>query len=96
MFGGQIEGHFFNDLVAFDLNALQIPGNQWEVLIKNTADGGPQQGPVPLARTNHTIVQWNDKLYLCVAAFSHLLYSNLSKYTLLLELLTPFLQVRRH
>lgn len=64
IFGGQVEGHFFNDLVAFDLNALQQPSNRWEILIQNTADGGPPQGQVPAARTNHTIVTFNDRLYL--------------------------------
>ncbi|OJD33926.1 cell polarity protein [Diplodia corticola] len=64
IFGGQVEGFFFNDLVAFDLNALQVPNNRWEVLIPNSADGGPAPGHVPPARTNHSIVNWNDKLYL--------------------------------
>ncbi|EKG11744.1 Kelch repeat type 1 [Macrophomina phaseolina MS6] len=64
IFGGQVEGFFFNDLVAFDLNALQVPNNRWEVLIPNSSDGGPPPGQIPPARTNHTIVTWNDKLYL--------------------------------
>ena len=64
VFGGQVEGYFFNDLIAFDLNALQNAASHWEVLIKNTAEGGPQDGMVPPARTNHTIVTWNEKLYL--------------------------------
>ena len=64
MFGGQVEGHFFNDLIAFDLNALQAAGNRWEMLIKDSTDGGPPVGQVPPGRTNHTIVSWNDKLYL--------------------------------
>ncbi|KAK4995035.1 Negative regulator of mitotic exit [Elasticomyces elasticus] len=64
IFGGQVEGYFFNDLVAFDLNALQLASNRWEVLIQNTHDGGPPAGRVPPARTNHTMVTWNDRLYL--------------------------------
>ncbi|KAL8924824.1 MAG: hypothetical protein Q9172_002488 [Xanthocarpia lactea] len=64
VFGGQVEGYFFNDLVAFDLNALQNANTRWEMLIPNSADGGPPEGQVPPARTNHTIVSWNDKLYL--------------------------------
>ncbi|KAL2810398.1 hypothetical protein BJX63DRAFT_319081 [Aspergillus granulosus] len=64
VFGGQVEGYFFNDLVAFDLNQLQNPGNKWEFLIKNSHEGGPQPGQIPPARTNHTIVSFNDKLYL--------------------------------
>lgn len=64
VFGGQVEGYFFNDLVAFDLNALQQATNRWEVLIQNTIDGGPPHGQIPPARTNHTMITWNDKLYL--------------------------------
>ncbi|KAL8767492.1 MAG: hypothetical protein Q9209_005999 [Squamulea sp. 1 TL-2023] len=64
VFGGQVEGYFFNDLVAFDLNALQNANSRWEMLIPNSADGGPPEGQVPPARTNHTIVSWNEKLYL--------------------------------
>lgn len=60
IFGGQVEGFFFNDLVAFDLNTLQVAGNRWEMLIQN---GGAGQ-LVPPARTNHTVVSWQDKLYL--------------------------------
>ena len=62
VFGGQVEGYFFNDLIAFDLNTLQIPSSTWEKLIPNTSD--TSEGQVPPARTNHTIVSWNDKLYL--------------------------------
>ncbi|PGH05056.1 hypothetical protein GX51_03154 [Blastomyces parvus] len=64
VFGGQVEGFFFNDLVAFDLNALQNPSNKWEFLIRNSHDGGPPPGKIPPARTNHSIVSYNDKLYL--------------------------------
>ncbi|KAL4808880.1 hypothetical protein BDV18DRAFT_133384 [Aspergillus unguis] len=64
VFGGQVEGYFFNDLVAFDLNQLQNPANKWEFLIQNSHEGGPPPGQIPPARTNHTIVSYNDKLYL--------------------------------
>jgi len=65
IFGGQVEGYFFNDLVAFDLNALQQANSRWEVLVPNNPDGKPVQGgQIPQARTNHTIVTWNDKLVL--------------------------------
>ncbi|KAL1971051.1 hypothetical protein VTN77DRAFT_2 [Rasamsonia byssochlamydoides] len=64
IFGGQVEGYFFNDLIAFDLNNLQNPSNRWEFLIRNSHEGGPPVGQVPAARTNHTIVSFNDKLYL--------------------------------
>lgn len=59
-----MEGFFFNDLIAFDLNQLQNPANKWEVLIPNSHEGGPPPGQIPPARTNHTIVSFNDKLFL--------------------------------
>ncbi|RDL36143.1 Kelch motif [Venustampulla echinocandica] len=64
VFGGQVEGYFMNDLVAFDLNQLQNPTNRWEILIRNTDDGGPPSGQTPPARTNHSVVAYNEKLYL--------------------------------
>jgi hypothetical protein len=64
VFGGQVDGFFFNDLVAFDLNALQSPTNKWEFLIRNSSDGGPPAGQIPPPRTNHTTISYNDKLYL--------------------------------
>ncbi|KAL2019582.1 hypothetical protein VTK56DRAFT_9479 [Thermocarpiscus australiensis] len=64
VFGGQVEGYFMNDLSAFDLNQLQMPNNRWEMLIPSSDNGGPPQGKVPPARTNHTVVTFNDKLYL--------------------------------
>ncbi|KAJ5174763.1 uncharacterized protein N7482_000640 [Penicillium canariense] len=64
VFGGQVEGFFFNDLVAFDLNQLQNPTNKWELLIQNSHEGGPPEGQIPPARTNHTLVSHNDKLLL--------------------------------
>ncbi len=60
-----MEGYFFNDLVAFDLNALQNPSNQWEFLMPNTGDMvGQPTGKVPPPRTNHTVISHNDQLYL--------------------------------
>ncbi|KIV82768.1 hypothetical protein PV11_04848 [Exophiala sideris] len=64
IFGGQVEGYFFNDLVAFDLNALQNPTNQWEFLIQNTEDAPHPKPKVPPPRTNHTVISYNDQLYL--------------------------------
>ncbi|KAJ5156071.1 hypothetical protein N7492_008874 [Penicillium capsulatum] len=64
VFGGQVEGFFFNDLIAFDLNQLQNPSNKWELLVQNSHEGGPPEGQIPPARTNHTIVNFNEKLYL--------------------------------
>jgi hypothetical protein len=67
IFGGQVEGFFFNDLVAFDLNSLQSSTSRWEVLLPNSKDNVSPQGRSPPARTNHSVVTWNDKLYLCVS-----------------------------
>jgi len=63
IFGGQVEGYFMNDLCAFDLNQLQVANNRWEMLIPNTEVAGSQ---VPSARTNHSMVTFNDKLFLWV------------------------------
>ncbi|CAO2657683.1 Nn.00g038090.m01.CDS01 [Neocucurbitaria sp. VM-36] len=64
IFGGQVEGFFFNDLVAFDLNSLQSSASRWEVLLPNSKEQTSPQGRSPPARTNHSVVTWNDKLYL--------------------------------
>ncbi|EAA36526.3 hypothetical protein GE21DRAFT_2107 [Neurospora crassa] len=64
VFGGQVEGYFMNDLAAFDLNQLQMPSNRWEMLIATTEPGTTPQGNVPPARTNHSMVTFNDKMYL--------------------------------
>ncbi|KAH7126888.1 hypothetical protein B0J11DRAFT_526702 [Dendryphion nanum] len=66
IFGGQVEGFFFNDLVAFDLNSLQSSTSRWEVLLPNSKEGSVSspQGRAPPPRTNHSVVTWNDKLYL--------------------------------
>lgn len=53
-----------NDLAAFDLNQLQMPSNRWEMLIATTEPGTTTQGNVPPARTNHSMVTFNDKMYL--------------------------------
>ncbi|KAK6522048.1 Negative regulator of mitotic exit [Arthrobotrys megalospora] len=60
VFGGQAEGTFFNDLMAFDLNTLQSNTSRWEMLVPNS-DGSPD---IPAKRTNHTVVSFGDKLYL--------------------------------
>ncbi|KAK0613111.1 hypothetical protein B0T17DRAFT_542852 [Bombardia bombarda] len=64
VFGGQVEGYFMNDLAAFDLNQLQMPNNQWELLIQNSDTASPSQGKIPPARTNHSMIAYNDKMYL--------------------------------
>ena len=53
-----------NDLVAFDLNQLQMPNNRWEFLIESSDTSGQTPANIPPARTNHSVVTYNDKLYL--------------------------------
>lgn len=53
-----------NDLSAFDLNQLQQPNNRWEILIQNSDSGGPPPGRIPPARTNHSVITYNEKMYL--------------------------------
>jgi hypothetical protein len=53
-----------NDLSAFDLNQLQMPNNRWEILFQNTDSNGASQGKSPPARTNHSMVTYNEKMYL--------------------------------
>lgn len=57
VFGGQVEGFFFNDLVAFDLNTLGHASPRWELI--NPVDGNES----PPSRTNHIAITHNDKLY---------------------------------
>ncbi|SPJ83648.1 related to cell polarity protein tea1p [Fusarium torulosum] len=59
VFGGQVEGLFMNDLSAFDLNQLQMPNNRWEILVQ-----GETSPKMPAPRTNHTMITFNDKMYL--------------------------------
>ena len=66
VFGGQVDGHFFNDLVAFDLNQLASPTNRWEMLVADNTEEGFVGKQIPHGRTNHTVVTWNDRLYLLV------------------------------
>lgn len=63
VFGGQVDGHFFNDLLAFDLNELQNPTNHWELLVVDSAEDQFNR-IIPLGRTNHTMISWQDKLFL--------------------------------
>lgn len=53
-----------NDLAAFDLNQLQMPNNRWEMLIANSDSEAQPQVSIPPARTNHSVVTFNDKMYL--------------------------------
>ncbi|KAI6778210.1 Tip elongation aberrant protein-like protein [Emericellopsis cladophorae] len=59
IFGGQVENEFMNDMSAFDLNQLQLPNNRWEILLH-----GDSSQNTPAARTNHSVITYNDKMYL--------------------------------
>jgi hypothetical protein len=56
IFGGQLNDTFFDDLISYDLTTLQSPNSHWN-FIKPTS-------PTPPARTNHTVITHDDKLYL--------------------------------
>jgi Kelch motif len=71
IFGGQVEGYFFNDLIAFDLNALQNPTNQWEFLMPTMTDDDDPTSPRPAPRTNHTVISHNDQMFLYVYEPNH-------------------------
>ena len=53
--GGQYDNVFYSDLFAYDISDLKNHEirNRWEELES-----------LPVARTNHTTVTWNEKLYL--------------------------------
>ena len=54
VFGGQVDGYYFNDLVTFDLNTLSSPNARWE-LVQAVTDP-------PSARTGHICLSLGDKL----------------------------------
>ncbi len=49
----------FRDAGRSDLNQLQMPNNRWEILVQ-----GETSPKMPAARTNHTMITFNDKMYL--------------------------------
>jgi hypothetical protein len=53
-----------NDLSAFDLNQLQMSNNRWEMLFPNSDGNNQVQGKQPPARTNHSVITFNEKMYL--------------------------------
>ena len=65
VFGGQDEGTYFNDLYIFDGSGTpenpSDPTADWESWLPN--DAYPDR---PLARADHTMVSWDEKLYLYV------------------------------
>ena len=59
-----MESCFFNDLFAYDLNALQNADSNWVSLRIPLIAQTTQDGAIPPARTNHSMVSYNDQLYL--------------------------------
>lgn len=68
VFGGQLDDFFFDDLVAYDLSTLQSPNSKWVFIKPNS--------PSPPPRTNHTMVTFEDKLYLFGGTDGKLWYSD--------------------
>ncbi|KAF5099674.1 hypothetical protein D0Z00_001557 [Geotrichum galactomycetum] len=56
IFGGQLNDTFFDDLISYDLTTLQSPNSHWNFI--------KPASPSPPARTNHTVITHDDKLYL--------------------------------
>ncbi|CAF9936083.1 Negative regulator of mitotic exit [Imshaugia aleurites] len=78
VFGGQNGEVYFNDLSAFDVNQPydRPDGTAWETLLPN--EPHPDR---PLARANHTMVSWDDKLYLFGGTDGELWFSDLWQYS---------------
>ncbi|ODQ65979.1 hypothetical protein NADFUDRAFT_82875, partial [Nadsonia fulvescens var. elongata DSM 6958] len=69
VFGGQLDDLFFNDLICFDLTSLRSAGCKWEIIT-------PSNSITPPCRTNHSIVTYQDKLYLFGGTDGKLWYSD--------------------
>ncbi|CAN6615855.1 hypothetical protein TRVA0_006S02014 [Trichomonascus vanleenenianus] len=68
IFGGQLDDYFFDDLICYDLTTLRSPDSHWELIQPAT------QSPPP--RTNHTVVTYQDRLYLFGGTDGKLWYSD--------------------
>lgn len=68
IFGGQLDDYFFDDLVCYDLTTLRSQNSSWE-LIKPTSASPPP-------RTNHSVVTFQEKLYLFGGTDGKLWYSD--------------------
>lgn len=68
VFGGQVDEEFFDDMWSFDLTTWRSSTTHWELVKPSTTPPPP--------RTNHTVVTWQDKLYLFGGANGDLWYSD--------------------
>lgn len=68
VFGGQLDDYFFDDLICYDLNTLQSENSHWTFIKPKT------RSPPP--RTNHTVITYQDKLYLFGGTDGKLWYSD--------------------
>lgn len=68
VFGGQLDDFFFDDLISYDLTTLQSPDSHWNFIKPNSSSPPP--------RTNHTIITYQDKLYLFGGTDGKLWYSD--------------------
>lgn len=69
VFGGETKGDYHHDLHVLDLDNLRIKDIKWirdpyNMSTKSTSF-------VPFRRTRHTMVTWNNKLYLYVSKPCH-------------------------
>ncbi|CCF56728.1 hypothetical protein KAFR_0B04320 [Kazachstania africana CBS 2517] len=55
LFGGQFDDAYFNDLVVFDLSSFRRPDSRWEFVKPKSF--------VPPPLTNHTMVSYDNKLW---------------------------------
>lgn len=69
VFGGQLDDYFFDDLLCYDLTMLRKPEAQWELVVT-------KDGVRPPPRTNHSMVMFQDKLYLFGGTDGKLWYSD--------------------
>lgn len=69
VFGGQLDDYFFDDLVCFDLTKLRSPECRWTTI-------EPADGVSPPPRTNHTVVTYQDRLYMYGGTDGQLWYSD--------------------
>ncbi|RPA81853.1 galactose oxidase [Ascobolus immersus RN42] len=76
LFGGESDGHFFQDLSAFDLGSLQQDCD-WKRLSPEAVNG---KSNLPAPRSNHTMVVFQDSLYLFGGSDSTTWYNDVWRY----------------